>query len=200
MKRNQLEKIFLGLGVVFTLYIVVSIFWYGASDERAGIITDRTLENQKSQVEVSQFTQMKLNRGKKIWQIQAKNGQYLTEEKKTLLQNAEIKLARRDGSEVTILSDTAKLILNGDDLERADLEGNVVVLFESGLRAETVFATYDAKLEQVVSPGKVRVLSEGFQTIGNRGEIDVQKSIVDFSGEVQSHFESGKSKNIIPKI
>ena len=205
-RLNTGEKLFLAFGAIFLLYLVISAA--GRSSVRQGksilgaaspeTIRETLNQGDQSKLQLQTFYRVQIERGKQLWEIRATDAKYFPEQDITFVSDATIKIERKSGDHMTIKSRSARLHLKGENLLRADLEGNVIVEDERQNVVHSELAAYDAEQRMVTIPGAARVDGPGYFIDAIGLDMAVDSDQIHFLKDVKSKFERGATPPAIP--
>ena len=167
-----------------------------ASDEESELleqdINSTSLNEDKSQLELKGFERHEVEKGKKLWSIKAKNAKVYKDQNITHVDEVEVEVARKNkDSSVFIESKRARLSIVKDQMEKADLEGMVLIRVDDTLSLEAEFATYDAIKRNINVPGKVKIFGTGYILEGEGFDMNVDKEGFVLRKSVQTKFTKG---------
>jgi LPS export ABC transporter protein LptC len=182
---------------VFLAFVIASSFSSSRSKNKGNVFTPTKLEVdakvQTSQLLLQDFSRIMLKRGKKTLEVKAASGKFLPQDSITYLTQAEVKVQREGGKVVKFRSRNARLFMDGDQVHRADLEGDVVVEFDEGIEVFSELATYDADTQQVKIPDHAIIRGTGYQIEGDGLEAEIDSEVIRILRDVKSKFEKGAS-------
>ena len=119
---------------------------------------------------IRDFHRVKVQDGRKVWEVAAQDAQYFQEQNTVVVRNATMQLYLRDGRSVGLRGDEARILLEGREVTRVELSGSIEVT-ASDYVIRTDRATYDHDL--ISAPGAVEISGRGLQLRGDRMEVHV---------------------------
>jgi len=141
-----------------------------------------------TRIHLQDFHRVEVKNGVTVWEVQAKDALYYAQEKVAHINDSSVIVYREDRSKVQIRSAAAKLLLDEQSIERAELQGNIEVALAEGVRIAADIATYDAVSRQIDAPGNVIISGEGYEVRGKRLTLDVEGGVVKLAQDVYSRF------------
>lgn len=145
-----------------------------------------------SRFTLGQFERSEVKNGKKIWEVKAAHGEYYPETQTAELQTAQLWVFQDDGSKVRVDSDTATILLDATSLVEAELEKNVVLVYDDDLTIRSEKAIYDRVNATVVAPGPVTIQNKTILINGENLEADLESQSFDLTRNVDSVINSRK--------
>jgi len=134
---------------------------------------------------IQNFHRVKVDNGRKVWEVSAREAQYLESEELVVVDAPVVELFLQDGRTVGLRGATGKVFLKQRELQRVELQGDIdVQLDEYALYTDA--AQYDAERGVIAAPGQVRITGKGFELRGARMEIDVAAQHLALSERVQT--------------
>lgn len=121
---------------------------------------------------IQDFHRVKLQDGRKVWEVAAEDAQYLDEEKTVVVRGAMVQLFLKDGRALGLKGDEGQITFDGRDVTRADLRGDIrVTLADYVVRTDR--ATYDHTRRLISTPGAVEIAGRALRVRGDRMEVQV---------------------------
>jgi len=139
------------------------------------------------------FHRVKIQNGRKIWEFSARDAQYYDEDKTVVVRDASMQLFLKDGRDVGLKGEQAKILLDGREVLRVDLEGDIE-LSMGGYQVHTDRATYDHAQQTITAPGPVEIDGRALSLRGDRMHADVQSQTVELLDHVSMHFDPAVAK------
>lgn len=122
---------------------------------------------------IQNFHRVKIDNGRKVWEVSAKEARYFEDEGVVAVQEPRVSVFFEEGRTVAMSGHGGKVVLDGTDLQRVEVEGDIdVQLDEYSLR--TQLAYYEAAEDRIHAPGDFRVESSEIQFDGKNMEIDLE--------------------------
>lgn len=130
-----------------------------------------------SRLRLQEFHRTAIKDGRTVWEIRARDAQYYSAEGITHLDRAALVLYQEDDSRISLKADSAKLHMANEGLSRAELLGEVEVIWENGMRITTDAALYEVATSVISAPGEVHITGDGYEVegVGLRALVDQQK-------------------------
>lgn len=193
----------LGFLTVYLLILLVTMVVRSVDKKASGVFQTTTTpapSGENSKLHLQEFYQVRLKGGRESYEIKARDAKYYSQEGVTYVLNVELTLPRRDGTELKIFADSARLFLEGETLDRAELQGNVVLKQGESMTLKTDFATYDSTEQLVTAPRQVRVEGTGYAIDGVGMDLALDTEIVTLHRDVKSRFDKGtQMPEILPR-
>ncbi len=134
---------------------------------------------------IQNFHRVKVDDGRKVWEVSAREAQYLESEEVVVVDAPTVELFLRDGRTVALRGDGGKVFLKERELQRVELHGDIAVQI-GDYALHTDAARYEAERGVIVAPGKVRITGSGFELQGERMEVNVAAQQLVLSERVQT--------------
>ena len=109
------------------------------------------------------WTQMK--GGASQWVLTAKDASYSADKTTITLTDAHVAMIATDGKQTSLAAPTASLTLNGNHVNRAQLNGGVVVHYGDYVLT-TDQAVFQPDADQIDAPGAVKIQGQGLTVTG----------------------------------
>ncbi|MGD9763749.1 MAG: LPS export ABC transporter periplasmic protein LptC [Candidatus Binatia bacterium] len=139
---------------------------------------------------IQNFHRVKVEQGRKVWEIRAREAQYREGDATVIVRDPLVLLVLEDGRELSLRGASGTVFLDGRELKRVEMDGEIVVQVDDYTLA-TDRATYEAERDVVVAPGTVRITGTGLELQGQRMEIEV--------GAQRLHLTAGVHMTLRPK-
>jgi len=134
---------------------------------------------------IQNFHRVKVDNGRKVWEVSAREAQYLDTEEVVVVEAPVVEVYLQDGRTVALKGDGGKVYLKDKELQRVELQGAIdVSLGDYVLHTET--ARYEADRSTIVAPGVVRITGSGFELQGEHMEVDVTAQQLALSQRVKT--------------
>ncbi|HXQ21180.1 MAG TPA: LPS export ABC transporter periplasmic protein LptC, partial [Candidatus Acidoferrales bacterium] len=137
---------------------------------------------------IQDFHRVKVQDGRKVWEVSAQDAQYFEEDKAVVVRDAMMQLFTKDGRVVGLKGSEARITLDGRDVSRVDLSGDIQVTLADYI-VRTDRATYDYSRELISTPGAVEISGRGVQLHGDRMEVQVRPERVTLLQNVSMRLE-----------
>ncbi len=134
------------------------------------------------------FKRVKVDDGKKVWEISAKEAQYYQDRDLIIVNEPAVSVHMENGQTVALQGKEGRVFLNGRDLQRVELNGSIQVqLGKYALQVDS--ADYDREQQKISAPGSVRISGEEFEVHGEGMTIEMpsQRLIVDKNVRMTLH-------------
>jgi len=142
---------------------------------------------------IQNFRRVKMEGGRKAWEVAAREAQYFEEEQQVAVQAPEVSFyLKGDEGVVSVRGDQGKLYLSGRDMDRAELEGSIEVRFKDYL-VKTDRAVYERASDTVVSPSAVTITGNGLSINGARMTVEMEAQRFHLDGNVQTVLQRGEA-------
>jgi len=123
---------------------------------------------------IQDFRRVKVKDGRKVWEVSAKDGQYFEEEKTVVVRGAIMEWYLEDGRTVGLRGDEGRIVLDGREVTRVELRGDIQVsLADYVVRTDS--AAYDNDQQTITAMGRVEVSGRALQLNGDGLEVDVDR-------------------------
>ena len=173
------------------MFVGVSSYLSSRAKTKGTVFTPSQLEVdakvQTSQLFLQDFSRIMLKHGKKTLEVKAASGKFLPQDSITYLTQAEVKVQRENGKVVKFRSRNARLFMDGDQVHKADLEGDVVVEFEEGIEVLAELANYDADTQQIKVPDHAIIRGTAYRIEGDGLEADIDAEVIRILRDVNFH-------------
>lgn len=119
------------------------------------------------------FRRVKVKDGRKVWEVAAEDGQYFEEDKVVVVRGAVMEWYLEDGRTVGLRGDEGRIILDGREVGRVELSGDIQVSL-ADYTVRTTDATYDSEAQTIHAPGRIQITGRALQLTGDGLEVDVE--------------------------
>ncbi len=126
---------------------------------------------------IHDFHRVKVQDGRKVWEVSAQDAQYFQDDNLVVVRAAVMDLYLRDGHTVGLKGDEARIILNGRELNRVELNGDIQVT-ASDYVVRTEHAVYDHTRDVISAPGPVQISGRALELRGDHMEVQVSSERV----------------------
>lgn len=138
---------------------------------------------------IQNFRRVKMEGARKVWEVAAREAQYFEEDKQVVVDDPEVSFfVKDDQGTVSVKGKQGKILLDGREMDRVDLEGNIELRFRDYL-VQTDRAFYQRADDTVVSPGSVVVTGDGLSLSGERMTLEMGSQRVRIEGKVRTVLE-----------
>lgn len=172
MRRTRLRA---GLLVVVTLALTVIGYEVSRSIalRRARTVLDLGPDFMPNVAQhIQNFRRVKVEEGKTVWEVMADDAQYFEKTDTVVATRPRVTLFLQDGRRAHIRGSEGELGLEGSELLRATLRGDVVVELDD-LELKTDQATYDRDADTITAPGAVTLRGRTMDVKGQGMEVEV---------------------------
>jgi LPS export ABC transporter protein LptC len=138
---------------------------------------------------IQNFRRVKMDGDKKVWEVAAREAQYFEEERQVVVDEPEVQFfVKDDQGVVSVKGKQGKILLDGREMDRVDLDGGIELRFRDYL-VKTDHAFYQRVDDAVVSPGAVLVTGDGLSLSGDRMTVEMGSQRVRVEGKVRTILE-----------
>ena len=138
---------------------------------------------------IQNFRRVKMQGDRKVWEVAAREAQYFEEDRQIVVDAPEVSFfVKDDQGVVSVKGKQGKILLDGREMDRVDLEGNIELRFRDYL-VRTDQAFYQRTDDSVVSPGAVVVTGNGLSLSSDRMTVEMESQHVRFEGKVRTVLE-----------
>jgi LPS export ABC transporter protein LptC len=133
---------------------------------------------------IQNFHRVKIDKGRKVWEVSAREAQYLEKEELVRVEAPEVAVYLEDGRTVSLRGTGGRVFLKDRELQQVELDGEIAVeLGEYSL--QTDHARYETEGDQIVAPGTVRIRGEGFEVRGEGLKVDVNAQHLTLARQIE---------------
>jgi len=122
---------------------------------------------------IQDFRRVKIQDGRKVWEVAAEDAQYFDDEKVVVIRRAMLQWFLKDGRIVSLKGDEGRITLAGRDVSSVALSGDVEVQMTDYV-VHAGHADYDHERQVIVAPGAVQIAGRALELTGSDMEVDVQ--------------------------
>ncbi len=137
---------------------------------------------------IRDFHRLKVQDGRKVWEVSARDAQYFQEANLIVVRAAMMELYLRDGRTIGLKGDEARIVLDGREVQRVELNGSIEVTASDYL-VRTDRAIYDHTRALISTPGAVEISGRALQLRGDRMEVQVDTERVTLFRNVSMHLQ-----------
>jgi LPS export ABC transporter protein LptC len=137
---------------------------------------------------IRDFHRVKVQDGRKVWEISAQDARYFEEENLVVVRAAVMGWYSRDGQTIGLKGDEARVVLDGRDVKRVELNGSIE-LTASDYLVRTDRATYDHARHLIFTPGAVEISGQALELRGDRMEVQIDSERVTLFHNVSMHLQ-----------
>jgi LPS export ABC transporter protein LptC len=137
---------------------------------------------------IRDFHRVKVQDGRKVWEVSAQDAQYVDEEKMVVVRDAMMQLFLKDGRSVGLKGAEARIALEGREITRIDLSGEIqMTLADYTVRTDR--ATYDHRQGLISAPGPVEIAGQALHLHGDRMQVEVETQRLTLQQQVTTRLE-----------
>ena len=134
---------------------------------------------------IQDFHRVKVDNGRKVWEVSAREAQYIEADQVVVVEVPVVQVFLEDGRTVALRGQSGKVFLDGKELQRVELVGDIEVqLGEYTMRTDA--ARYESERGVIVAPGRVQITGSGFQLQGESMEVNVDAQRLLLSKQVET--------------
>jgi LPS export ABC transporter protein LptC len=138
---------------------------------------------------IQNFRRVKMDGDRKVWEVAAREAQYFEEDRQIVVDEPRVSFfVKDDQGIVSVKGKQGKILLDGREMDRVDLEGDIELRFRDYL-VQTERASYQRAEDAVVSPGAVVVTGNGLSLNADRMAVEMESQHVRFEGKVRTVLE-----------
>lgn len=184
-RKKRLAWVILGVamislgGIAFQVYRSLALQKESTIDVRAieGMLPDAVQW-------IQDFHRIEIQDGRKVWEVEGDEAQYLEESKQVLVRGPRASLYFEDGGVVTVKGGEGVLHLEERDLREVNLKGNVEIRFRDFvIRAPG--AVYRRDTEKIVAEGPIQINGDRLQVEGANMVVFVKDSKMQITKDVR---------------
>ncbi|HLY38744.1 MAG TPA: LPS export ABC transporter periplasmic protein LptC [Candidatus Binatia bacterium] len=122
---------------------------------------------------IQNFHRVKREHGRTVWEITAREARYFEQDNQIIIVEPRMTFFLKDDGRATHVSGAeGRLTLDGRELQRITLKGNVAVQLDD-MELQTDEATYDKTRDLITAPGIVTMQGRALRVQGRGMEVDV---------------------------
>jgi LPS export ABC transporter protein LptC len=143
---------------------------------------------------IENFRRVKMEGDRKVWEVAAREAQYYEEDHQIVVDEPEVNFfVKDDQGVVSVKGQQGKIMLDGREMDRVDLDGGIELKFRDYL-VKTDKAYYQRADDSVVSPGAVVVTGDGLTLSGERMTVEMGSQRVRVEGKVRTVLEKAAAE------
>lgn len=139
---------------------------------------------------IQNFHRVKVENGRKIWEIAAREARYDEQEHVALVEDPLVALFLADGATVGLRGKEGKVSFGGRDLQGVEMSGAIQVDV-SGYSMRTEVARYERASDRIVAPGAVEISGAEFDVRGDGITIEMAAQRFKLDGNVRMTLRPG---------
>jgi LPS export ABC transporter protein LptC len=121
---------------------------------------------------IQNFHRMKVDKGRKVWEVAASEARYLEEESMVVVTEPSVAFFFEDGRSIALTGRQGRVRLDGHELEQVEVEGEIQIQFgDYFIRTDS--ARYERSEDTIVAPGKVSITGQALDLEGDRLELEL---------------------------
>jgi len=140
---------------------------------------------------VKDFHRVKIEDGRKVWEVAGEEVRYLKEAGQVEIKNPRFVFYTKQGEPMEGEGSEGQMVLNQNEIEHMRLTGGIEFKY-SGFTFSTEEVIYQKDKEQVYSPGKIFLKGEGLQLEGIGMELALKDEKLKLLKRVKSKIEPAK--------
>jgi len=148
----------------------------------------------ESALRLKEFRRIKIEGGRKVWELTGKEAVYLKAEKEAIIKKPRLVFFHKNGETMELSGDEGHLFLKDGGMEKMELQGTVEVNFQ-GYILQTDELHYLQDDDRVVSPGKVTVKGQGLELEGVGMELSLQDEKIRLLDRVRTKIRPDQLEN-----
>ena len=199
-KRNKQRAVFAAIGIGFLIVLIGFVGVRVASRKSIVSVTDsidsvereavmQMLTSVGSGVHVQDFHRVQVKKGATVWEVRAKEARYSKTESVAQVTDVGISIFRPREPTVKIRSRGAKMYIDKEEVQRAELEGAIVVEVGDGLEIRTERASYDASKRLITSSELVTFSGTGYSVKGVGLELPIDSDMISLLSDTETRVE-----------
>ncbi|MGH7822593.1 MAG: LPS export ABC transporter periplasmic protein LptC [Candidatus Binatia bacterium] len=168
MTRQRVRWTVLAVIVITPLVLLVLQLRTSFEVQKEKEVDDSPLEGMLPEAVqwIQNFHRIEIKEGKKAWEVEADEAQYLQEREQVLVRSPRASFYLKDGDKVTVSGDHGRLQFTGKDLQRVVLRDNVVIHVRDFV-IRVAGARYSRENDRIVADGPVSVVGEQVELSGS---------------------------------
>jgi LPS export ABC transporter protein LptC len=173
--------------------LVLLALGFGAALVATGVLRQRLEDELRRQAldllphvaqRIKDFHRVKVDQGRKVWEVSAREAQYHEEEQLVLVTEPAVSFYSQDGPGVALRGREGKVFLDGQELEAVELVGELRIQF-GDYSLQTDLARYERKGQAIVAPGAIEITGKRLDLHGERLELDLSAQRLHVLGNVR---------------
>jgi LPS export ABC transporter protein LptC len=140
---------------------------------------------------IRDFRRVKVQDGRTVWEVAAHDAQYFDESKTVEVREVALQWYLADGRVVGLKSDNGTIRLDGRDVNRIELNGDIVVsLADYEVRVMT--AIYEHEGDRILAPGPVEIIGQALRLRGTGIQVDIREQRLSLLHDVSMQLEPSR--------
>ena len=153
----------------------------------------------KTKLIMGEFHRSETKDGKKIWEVESKEGRYDPQTKKARLKDAFLRFYHKNGDVITVSTDKAEVSIQDGKLNNVRLTGNVVITFND-VKLITERATMENNNQTVIIPNKVIIKKNGLHLEGQKLKANLETKEFELINNVFTKIDAKALKEVKKNI
>lgn len=133
---------------------------------------------------IKDFHRVKVEQGRKVWEVSAREAQYHEEEQLVLVSEPAVAFYSPEGRTVAVRSREGKVFLDGQELNAVELVGDLRMQF-GDYALQTEVARYERSRQEIVAPGAIEITGKRVDLRGDRLDLDLAAERLHLRGNVR---------------
>jgi LPS export ABC transporter protein LptC len=139
------------------------------------------------------FRRAKIREGKKVWEIAARQANYLQEKNEIVVEGPEVSLYIKDGGVIALRCQEGRVHLSEDEeVIRMELSGDLEMRVDDFV-ITTPQAVYESERNAIFSDGPVYIVGQGVAVEGRGYIVEVSEKRLTLKADVQTTVTRGES-------
>jgi len=140
-----------------------------------------------SALKIKDFHRAQVDGNRKIWEVFGDEASYIKAEKKLVVEKTRIYFYQKDNTTIEAMGEQGNLWMGEgqDDLEKAQLRGNVQVKFREYVLSTNEILYFKTR-NMMILPGRVTVRGGGMELDGGQMEISLNDETLRLNGRVRT--------------
>ena len=135
---------------------------------------------------------------RKLWQMHGTEAQFFPNSNATKIEHSHMVMTSRQGKTTDITSKQATIYMNGPLLAKADLEQDVVAVYNNEYTITTDKAICDRVANTLTVPTRVKIVGSALDLTADKLDGKLDTEVFVFSGNVVTIMKSDPTKNSSP--
>jgi LPS export ABC transporter protein LptC len=145
----------------------------------------------KSELHLQEFRRVEVKGGRKMWEIRARDAKYFIDQGVTQVNDASLRVYRKNSAPIDLQAHAAKLFIEADALRNVELEGDIVVSDNESFKVQTDLASFDVGGGVLKSPSLVHIKGPGYEVEGVGMQLKLSTQQLQLQQQVKSVFRPG---------
>ncbi len=182
--RRQLRRLVVGI-LVFVLMIGAGLLARSYWEQRKVELALEVIELLPDVAQrIQDFHRVKIDDGRKVWEVSAKEARYFEDDGVVSVEGPVVSVFFEKGRTVAMRGRSGKVILEGTDLERVEVEGEIDVQLDD-YALKTEMAYYEAATDSIHAPESFHLKGTQLEFDGESLEVDLEQQTLRVSKKVR---------------